>query len=832
MPNMNQAYEGGPFLFEETINASGTVTALLNTENHFLDKNIGIRIITPAGVATTGSATATMNVSTTASSNAGTNVYSIVSTAQDPTVEPNSGYYIAITANPSGASHIDRAGWFNEGNLSTVNGTSVTNYFTLQGAEGTVTKKSGSINPQASLEKSSTLVWSDTNTSGISVTAHGNGTATFVAQANITTAGYIPAGNDKFRSGSLSIAAASTDATAIKYLTEATIGSGKSFKATINQGTLNVFSDNKSTGTVNVTAYKSSTDTSTRVARQIIKNGVWNAQTITAANTEYYGLVTVGATTITTSSTNTNIDFYFNEATSNDNDVIIIPKYTATAGYTTAITTATNNTGTTYWKIKTASPTFKAVPTGDSDAQFTNITTSSTNNGIKVQTRYSINSVNIQYAAAMSGGWLSDKAANANTGSTTTSKAKTNSTTGVYYITAITVPTATNFSITTTANSSADSSVLTIVNNNNRKATFTNNAGDVIVRHTTSNKGNVYVRPYGKSSDIQVVSNGSMYMTTITTPTWTKDSTSYVTTMDNYSWTSGYIEAGNLGIATFHNTATSGKTYVDLSDALVSSGNAYVVPEISEDGYLYIDRGYIDYVKISLGHLIPGTEGTNAIADTHILSGYSAYDKDGNLITGAIVEKTASNLTFDPSTGTFITPAGYYASNATYTIGLAKVTTSHNFPGSGDNDLDSYLTPLNNSSGADVSINRTYTTTAGYIGIQTNINSGTTYYKLKSPTFENAGGISALAVDTTNTSTARSIYTAEGNTFISIGSSAPDLSSTGKVYIKITSEDQIKTTSSGRGAIKSGVTVATKGSHTSYIGIDLYTGSYSYVSSL
>ena len=97
-----------------------------------------------------------------------------------------------------------------------------------------------------------------------------------------------------------------------------------------------------------------------------------------------------------------------------------------------------------------------------------------------------------------------------------------------------------------------------------------------------------------------------MYMTTITTPTWTKNSTSHVATMGNYSWTSGYIEAGNLGIATFHNTATSGKTYVDLSDALVSSGNAHVVPEISEDGYLYIDRGYIDYVKISLGHLFLG----------------------------------------------------------------------------------------------------------------------------------------------------------------------------------------------------------------------------------
>ena len=47
------------------------------------------------------------------------------------------------------------------------------------------------------------------------------------------------------------------------------------------------------------------------------------------------------------------------------------------------------------------------------------------------------------------------------------------------------------------------------------------------------------------------------------------------------------------------------------------------------------------------------------------------------------------------------------------------------------------------------------------------------------------------------------------------------------VYIKISSTGQVKTTSSGAGAIKSGVTVATTGNKTRYVGLALYDGTYS-----
>ena len=60
------------------------------------------------------------------------------------------------------------------------------------------------------------------------------------------------------------------------------------------------------------------------------------------------------AATITTSSTNDGMSTYFNTGTSSDKNVTITPKYTTTAGYSTALTTATNNGGVTYWKIKTS----------------------------------------------------------------------------------------------------------------------------------------------------------------------------------------------------------------------------------------------------------------------------------------------------------------------------------------------------------------------------------------------------------------------------------------------------------------------------------------------
>lgn len=592
-----------------------------------------------------------------------------------------------------------------------------------------------------------------------------------------------------------------------------------------------------------------------------------------------------------TSYSDTGMSTYFDEVTNpssaSDYNVSITPKYTNNAGYLAAHSTATNAGGERYWSIKTVTPTFKAEPTGSSDATFSNITYSTTNNGIKVQTRYKINAVDIKYNAAATG-WIS-KAASADTGSDTTAKALTNS--GVYYITGITVPTATNFTLTTTTNSSTDTSKVTITNNNNRNIEITN-AGTVYARQTTSGKGNVYVQPYG-GSDIQIVSNGTMLTSTVTIPTWSKNS-SKVATMNNFTYTDGYITGSNLPAATFAAAATSGVTYLDLDDALVSANGDNVVPELAANGRLYISRGYIDNVSISLGHLLADAAQASGLAANHIRVNHSAYDSAGNLIVGTIPDlnattyypkasdqtiaagkyingtqtikavttnATAAMIAYGTTlkigdsadddrvksvTGTFtqtgtqtsgqtvaaaaqILP-GYSAwVNGAEVLGAmptATITADFNFPGSNDTDLDNYLTGRNTTSG-DVSIRATYTNTEGHMDAHsTAVNSSLIYYNLKAPTFADAGGLIKLVATTDSaTDTKRSIYTSSSISYITISDTAPALAD-GKVYIKVTSEGQVKTTSTGRGAIKSNVTVSTKGTHTSYIGLTLYDGTY------
>ena len=83
-----------------------------------------------------------------------------------------------------------------------------------------------------------------------------------------------------------------------------------------------------------------------------------------------------------------------------------------------------------------------------------------------------------------------------------------------------------------------------------------------------------------------------------------------------------------LDVATFTNTAASGVTYVDIS-ATTSA------PVLVENDYLYIGKGYTDAVKISLAKLVP--DGTDIHGhDEYILTGHTARDDDGSLITGSM----------------------------------------------------------------------------------------------------------------------------------------------------------------------------------------------------
>lgn len=99
-------------------------------------------------------------------------------------------------------------------------------------------------------------------------------------------------------------------------------------------------------------------------------------------------------------------------------------------------------------------------------------------------------------------------------------------------------------------------------------------------------------------------------------------------TRGNASWGTGWITADNMGAAVFANTATSGKSYVDIS----GTSDAPVL--ISGD-YLYINKGYVDDLKISLAKLVPDGSDVKGHSD-YILTGHSAYDDDGILIAGSM----------------------------------------------------------------------------------------------------------------------------------------------------------------------------------------------------
>lgn len=67
--------------------------------------------------------------------------------------------------------------------------------------------------------------------------------------------------------------------------------------------------------------------------------------------------VPIASATINTSVDTGKLSDYFNTATSTSYTIAITPKYTNTAGYSAAVTTAKNNGGTTYWSVKTSTPT-------------------------------------------------------------------------------------------------------------------------------------------------------------------------------------------------------------------------------------------------------------------------------------------------------------------------------------------------------------------------------------------------------------------------------------------------------------------------------------------
>lgn len=705
------------FTLPITISNSGTVNYLLGTKDRYLNGNIGISTTTPAATisfsqGSFGNKNATIKSAST--SNIVTN-----------TSNNNSGIVLALqgTASCSSSSYTNTAGWLDAHNSTTTN-TGV-----------------------------STTTWDGTTYYVDSVTVIA--TKTF----GVTNAGTVNI---------------------------------------TNTGTAVITSNSTSAGTVTVKAKVAAGD-STTTDKNVVENGLWKLQTMAAANTDYYGRVRAAALTITTSSTNDGMSTYFNTGSSSDKNVTITPKYTNTTGFKTETTTATNNGGTTYWKIKTVTPTFAAAPGGGSTASSSQVTmdTTSTSAGIEIQTAYTINAATITYKAAATG-WI-DKAKDASTGSSTTAKSSTNGT--KYYVTGVTVPASkslavtnngttnvTNNSTTTVTSGIASSTPKGTINVNAYPASGTTLDGSKkIVENgrwvltSVSASGTYYGKVTVASGSVTAPATISGSSATVTTGTNTVTFTKTISVTPNVT-TAGYISSGTAGnssvsltasittkaaatitpgtsnkeiaagtyltgkqtiagdadlvasnikhnvnifgvVGTFTSSGTQASGQTVASAAHIRSGySAWVngqevqgsigavsfandlpsgqeqsnysdisdvtgTPVLVAGKGLYISAGYIENTYISTAHLVP--DGTDVQGHAgYILSGHTALDQDGNLVTGNIPSRSwptttstsatsgYSGTTFNASTSErYINlPSGYYGSNNYYFI--RKITTS------------------------------------------------------------------------------------------------------------------------------------------------------------
>lgn len=114
-------------------------------------------------------------------------------------------------------------------------------------------------------------------------------------------------------------------------------------------------------------------------------------------------------------------------------------------------------------------------------------------------------------------------------------------------------------------------------------------------------------------------------------------------------------------IGSFNNQATDGVTYTE------NTADATIIPA---EGFLYLNQGWFENTKISLGHLIPDdVEYTNA-GVSHILSGYEAYDTNGQKLIGRMAtvdpKFDGGGLSVTPSVSNLTAPTVTVSSSGTF----------------------------------------------------------------------------------------------------------------------------------------------------------------------
>ena len=393
-------------------------------------------------VANSGNTTVTSGSTTTG--NLTVSAYGIYGTAENDKPIVSEGKWVATVANDSGV-YYGKVSVPAGGYSASVSSHSVTTTPVVTGSiSGTITSIGTTTKPSGT---DGTNYW--TITPGGSVTTTGVSTAK--GKATISTAGYLPTSNQETEADTVNITPTVSNGTA-RYIPKAVIaGSSTNATATttVAPGTVSVSKQDVPSG---VTQAASGNATTTAPS-----SGVYVAVKATAAANSTGTTSSIsgsGSATVTTAG----------YAPSTLTGSISV------SGTATAKTSA-KDSSVTYVPITTATPAFDGgTLSGGSTATGTNVTLSTTDNGMKVQTAYTASRTAVLYNGAVAG-WV-NKADDAEA-LASASKSSTNGT--AYYVTAVTMPKDKGFTVTTTADTALDTtSDLDVTNNAYRRVDVVN----------------------------------------------------------------------------------------------------------------------------------------------------------------------------------------------------------------------------------------------------------------------------------------------------------------------------------------------------------------------
>ena len=242
----------------------------------------------------------------------------------------------------------------------------------------------------------------------------------------------------------------------------------------------------------------------------------------------------------------------------------------------------------------------------------------------------------------------------------------------------------------------------------------------------------------------------------------------------------------------FNNAATTGVTYTENTETKT------ILPA---GGYLYLNKGWFDDTKISLGHLIPDDVNYSNAGVAHILSGYEAYDTDGTKLIGTMATVTpkfdGGGLTVTPTVTGLTAPIVTVSSSGTFKDSTTFGVTTTKPSGT---DGTSYLTIDGSTSKTDGAVKAKAT----YSRAAVLYNGATTGYIDKA---DNTEALPATTEATTTTAVATTITPTVTDNFaplyipiVSVSGTGGDLSklSTGNSFTFSGAQPEISLTYGGK----------------------------------